>query len=804
MPGSEPPAEIIQFRVVPLEDNEARVAIFFPAVKERSGLRFHIHSAFASTVARDSVRDAPENIELVTSIGRLIADQLPRLLTMDLVDDGLLAALPNPNDNLHARYAPIRELIIDAFHEAPLTPVHGGRDRALAQDLLSSPSSFRRALTAMDLDVLATIGLGSRETPYRWVADRPGRSGQFLQDLRVGKFEWGDLAEVVTLVSDEWSQYDDPKPVTSKQAHDDLRAWLVWLETKNDKQLRRLYAFLGEGYQEQAWRFDLTSIPIVRLIQSHKSRHVAGSTTYLPATRRDKAAKRVPIALAVFPDDPADKEHGWLRSFYEAAGVKTWNDTTRVLERLDVYRSGEWPDRDQNVRDVRLFQEFVAADPSQASRFKDKKFLIGVNALAATFWVAPSQLFLDEPYAPTDLNMVYLAELVVTPSKYRLWPGYDETIDGLADFARLVGCTDCLTITMSPAWSNSQFSWTWASGRETRQGTKRDWDLIDFDKIVDSRSEVLLRSLWETVCTAPRDRSKAVYQHNGSSELHRMPSTIAQKLESTAWILDLDGNLRTPATMTEEELAAGLELPTGNSLIHEVGFASEATANAFERSVREQAAVDAGLPSGEYLDRIAALFVGKSPEAQSALLARFELLDEDWEVDGATSDDPGRRTDTAQALALGAPNRTYEVRERSVAVESGPQTSEAKAYLRGHYTRRDGRLACQACHLPMPFRVGDLDYFEAVHFIRGAHKVHHQNRLALCPLCAAKYKHAKGTEDADLKKGISELLDETENEAVEWVDLPVDLAGATHDLRFAVKHALELKGVLASDGDLPV
>ena len=43
---------------------KGQVCIYFPAEKETSNLRFHLHAPFASTVARDSVRDCEANYGL--------------------------------------------------------------------------------------------------------------------------------------------------------------------------------------------------------------------------------------------------------------------------------------------------------------------------------------------------------------------------------------------------------------------------------------------------------------------------------------------------------------------------------------------------------------------------------------------------------------------------------------------------------------------------------------------------------------------------------------------------------------------
>jgi hypothetical protein len=85
-------------RIVP--EDAADVSIYFPAAKETSGLKFHIHAPFASTVARDSVRDDPSNDQLVRDIGGLITSHLPALRDSGLVNESLLATLPNCDDPL--------------------------------------------------------------------------------------------------------------------------------------------------------------------------------------------------------------------------------------------------------------------------------------------------------------------------------------------------------------------------------------------------------------------------------------------------------------------------------------------------------------------------------------------------------------------------------------------------------------------------------------------------------------------------------------------------------------------------------
>ena len=63
------------WKIVSVNDG-GQVSIYFPAEKETSKLRFHLHAPFASTVARDSVRDCEANKQLRDHLAELIVESL--------------------------------------------------------------------------------------------------------------------------------------------------------------------------------------------------------------------------------------------------------------------------------------------------------------------------------------------------------------------------------------------------------------------------------------------------------------------------------------------------------------------------------------------------------------------------------------------------------------------------------------------------------------------------------------------------------------------------------------------------------
>ena len=125
--------------------NPGQVCIYFPAVKETSNLRFHLHAPFASTVARDSVRECSANTELLNHLADLTAESMSAIRDQGLLNVEFLAVLPNDKDNLSDDYLPIQKQLIKAFNKKKLTPMKQGGHAA------ASRSVYRGRLQLSDL-----------------------------------------------------------------------------------------------------------------------------------------------------------------------------------------------------------------------------------------------------------------------------------------------------------------------------------------------------------------------------------------------------------------------------------------------------------------------------------------------------------------------------------------------------------------------------------------------------------------------------------------------------------------------------
>lgn len=150
-----------------------------------------------------------------------------------------------------------------------------------------------------------------------------------------------------------------------------------------------------------------------------------------------------------------------------------------------------------------------------------------------------------------------------------------------------------------------------------------------------------------------------------------------------------------------------------------------------------------------------------------------------------------RRTAKVAEQINDAPKKNYEKRERSVRTTRG--AVEPSTWLKNKYTNDKGQMVCQICEYEMPFKKRDGEYyFEAVEaFDRDIlPKEIETPYLALCPLCAAKYKVFVKNDEAAMEELKNRILgsDDFENIPIQ-LDKPASL-------RFVETHFLDLKTIL--------
>jgi hypothetical protein len=99
----------------------------------------------------------------------------------------------------------------------------------------------------------------------------------------------------------------------------------------------------------------------------------------------------------------------------------------------------------------------------------------------------------------------------------------------------------------------------------------------------------------------------------------------------------------------------------------------------------------------------------------------------------------------------------------------------------------------------MPFKLpGGEFYFEAIELFGDLEHEYRENYLALCPVCAAKFRHASEVDPDELRDAL---------QSAEDLRVEITLAGESHQIRFVDDHRTDLLAVAeveANRADLEV
>jgi hypothetical protein len=109
---------------------------------------------------------------------------------------------------------------------------------------------------------------------------------------------------------------------------------------------------------------------------------------------------------------------------------------------------------------------------------------------------------------------------------------------------------------------------------------------------------------------------------------------------------------------------------------------------------------------------------------------------------------PDRRDEKVRERTSDSHRKTYDSKDRSV--RTSQPDLDAQTWLASQYTNEDGQMICQMCEFEMPFRKRDGNhYFEAIEAFDDVPIERHELFLALCPVCAAKYKEFVKRDEAN-------------------------------------------------------
>ncbi len=774
-----------QLKIAPA--TPGRVAVFFPAEKEASGLRFHLHAPFVPELSRASIKETDANQPLFEQLAALTAFSLHQIRVLGLLTAEVLSVLPNPQDQIPPRYQRIREAVVEEMNEQSLTPTLA-KSHAPAKYLLQAKASLKELLSNDDIAFLVYY-----DEPPQWASARALQGTnieRFMTGLAITDWDIDEFVEVLIEKASDGPRHISVPPYHVTGPNDEF---MIWLAGKPVNWFQELYSLLYADYLSNAgWKKDgcikmLKSLRIVCLSDGNFS---VGTKCFFPSddVEHDEVLPRV--EAGVFTSGKSKVQQENAKKFLGEIGVREVGEAEQVEAILKKrYTKTNLTPR---KKDLKRFVALVEKEPDKAKLFsnyhifecKDEK------------WRRPSWVFLDQPFMDTGLSAYYDVlgkgtEYEALAANYQDW-GF--AVKRLVKFAEAVGVKTRLEVTKTTCYSNPQWEYLWSvGGNSTSTSINRDYMMAGLEVALAQPSLAISRLVWESMCSLPLypDSLKATYQNNQSRGSHFADSQLVHQLRAMAWIPQSNGIFSRPAEASRELLPEGFPFDPGWPWLKAIHFGHEAIKTSEVYRQKQIGARELGFESVEEAQKWKIVKdAGISPDEILAQYAQRQRISQPEE----SVHDPERRRGIVQTNAGDAPSKESIQRERTIQIGVSDVTAQAKAYLRAKYQNLEGQLVCQCCHDEMPFKLlSGEHYFEAVQCLRDKEVRHYQNRLALCPTCAAKYQYARETDDAEIRRRI---ITHTADDQAPAVEIPIRLASSQYTLRFVGTHWFDLKTVL--------
>ena len=732
----------------------SRLIVSFSTDKE-THLGFLIQGPYRTTPARDNIpQDNDWNKKLVEETARLLTEEaLPRIKEMGLLTVSLLEAMPVRMEDFpeESMFFPIAEAVRSALRDQELLPADNGTFVAARNAKLARGRDLIELLGYDQLDSL----FGS-ENEIKWL------TRQITQDqtpeLRTYMLDELSVEEI----SPERFVSEISEPFLADQPDD----WIV--------------SFYEHAYERKALLHSLKRKPVVRLQDGSHVTPVLGNGSpgaYLAEV--DTAKNSLPVVKA----ELTRSENA--RRFLEELGVPELDIVAEVIEEiLPKYASASSVIPDQEHKnDIREIEKaYAKAPPEKREELRNKlistPFILPRDKNKETNpYGKPSEMYFESD----DLQLYF------SGSGFRfINPEYPESAMNLF---KDLGVSDSVRVQREKGkWKNFVVI-------EDRHGNhKRGLDGFDPSIRVDGLEDALSSPsheksefIWNRIvvpnsnCIKGLVESSRQQTYEDSVKEEKFSDGFGRLLLDTPW-LPFDGSFIKPCELGLEDLPKGFERDENSA--RRLGMKLDIVANLVKEGVIAE-------ECAEFIK-----LRNKYPDLVSKNFEQFKkkILDQNQKprFPEKTPSSPERTEEKTKERKAEASRKNYEPRRRSIRVtkrETDPDT-----LLRDWYTNDAGEMVCQMCEKEMPFRKRDGEYyFEAVEALSRDYfpKELEEQFLALCPLCAAKYKEFVKRDE----KAMSELKNNLVN--TDTPEISVELGDHDDSIRFVKDHFIRIKTIIS-------
>ncbi len=683
---------------------DASLVVYFPTEKQ-TRFGFLVQGPYRTTPARDNIpKDDDWNKALVDQTASMLVDVLIALKSMRLLTVSLLDSMPIRMDDFHedSMFFPIARSVCDAFQKHKLLPSHDQSFVSAKNAKLARGGELRELLSHEQLRALFQTKNELKWLTGKITQDRtPDLRAYLLNELGIEEITREEFAKKL-----------------SEQ----------FLVSQSDNWVVRMYRYAEK--RETLWRKSignmnptLCSKPIIRLQDgSHVApfRKDGSPNAYISdGSYSDSSLPIVKLNLS---------NHEESRRFLKGLGIPELDLVAEVIEVII-------PKYKHNPSQISLDEHQCHIDTIEKAYKTDShdKKLRLQKLLCETPFIRVDnkghhRIVYKEPnalYFGNDEIHSYFAE---NNNINFVCTEYNEPVQNMLED---LGVAKLVRVRRKKPNHEGHVVICNEYGMHLRGLNKFDPDIeIDgLDVALESLTPKKIEFIWNNIAVPNSSCIRGVVESStrktyDNSKKKCKISNFGKLLTEKKWLPSSDGDWKKPSELSLDDLPNSFS--RNENLARKLGMQSN-----YVSELAREAGVD--VEDIKLLKSHPNEFLRWKEKIFNASLTP--------EFPESTSKNPELRRERVAENYSNSPNKEYDKSVQSGRTTGGRE--KARQQLITLYTNKAEQMICQICKDEMPFKKRNMEYyFEAVEaFDRELfQKEHEAQYLALCPLCAAKYK----------------------------------------------------------------
>lgn len=782
---------------------QGKVFIYFPAEKETHNLRFNINAPFASTVARDSVRDCPENWDLINKISDLVCESVDWIKDNGYWDRSIYSVLPHSRDiNIQDRLLEkLQSKVIEKFSTSNLMQI----DKDLfvyPKECVQLGRNIAKLFSNEEFKQLDGRNFIYAAQPY--VSTLPITNEiHFFNDLSIAIIRENDFIELI-----------------KKNSH---KIELL-VKSKNIEWLCNFFAILYDILQNYQYNFEKIFETKIILAENGQF-YCANEKIYIKSDYEPENIESPIYVNRLLTKN--EKAHKLLEDILKIPEMSSKEDNLEKITSGDIDKivSGMRGILDDFKKTER--QAFINKyynEPIFLAKHSCLKELITAKA-SECCWTSEIAPFYEK-YERIPVDTHYGKEYewkrcckIIAKEKYRQVFNVDE-VKILRDVFCSLGGNIAPKIIPCDVEKNPLCE-AWVKAHKFRRTKIRckDFTITGLDNlngIISNNKRETVLCLWNFIASLDDDEANKYligYFYPSENGDHWFgDSTAVYYLKTKKWIPNKNDVYCRPCELTKDDLPHEFKFTTLNTFLKAIEFGNknlrktetvtnirEVAPNASDRQCELAAMV---LEYPELASELTKYLAQKSSEGKS----RFGLIEaakmqnkqqahiqgEDISQENKSVKYPTKRQEKQEQIFKEG-LKTPFIRTRAIHYTYIVANREEKEYVYSQYLGK-----CQICGALPITKYNGRPYFAAVNIIRSddlddkilTNLGYGWNTLSLCPTCAAKYLYCAKNIDTMIEQ--IQQTNVLSNDAQD-IKLTIELMGVKTTIKFTARHFIALK-----------